>query len=133
MSIACYALHIRHPRAHVLPSLTATCQVCTISLKAGLSTYNRFARRTLYPPDSHPTQTDTHIMRMSRQAPAAVTGRLVCKLKAQRQEEGEHELEKCLAITQQLKIGRFILKIDGDGPVCAWLFSLASPRSPPRH
>jgi hypothetical protein len=27
MSIACYALHIRHPRAHILPSLTATCQL----------------------------------------------------------------------------------------------------------
>jgi hypothetical protein len=48
---------------------------------------------------------------------------LVCKLKAQRQEEGEHELAKCLAIAQQLKVGRFILKIDGEGPVCAWLFS----------
>jgi len=42
MSIACYALHIRHPRAHILPSLTATCQVCTVALKAGLSTYNTF-------------------------------------------------------------------------------------------
>src|SRR5262249_34977093 len=73
------------------------------------------------------------IMRMPRQAPAAVTGRLVGKLKAQRQEEGEHALEKCLAIAQQLKVGRFILKIDGDGPVGAWLFSLASHRSPPSH
>jgi hypothetical protein len=91
----------------------------------------RCARRTLYPPDGHPTQTDTHIMRMPRQAPAAMTGRLVCKLKAQRQEEGEHELAKCLAIAQQLKVGRFILKIDGEGPVCAWLFSLAAHRSPP--
>ena len=72
-------------------------------------------------------------MRMPRQAPAAVTGRLVSKLKANGQEEGEHELEKRLAIAKQLKVGRFILKIDGDGPVCAWLFSLASHRSPPSH
>src|SRR5215467_12886621 len=50
MSIACYALHIRHPRAQILPSLTATCQLCTVSLKAGLSTYNSFARGTLDAP-----------------------------------------------------------------------------------
>ena len=77
---------------------------------------DRFARRTLDAPDGHPTQTDTSIMRMPRQAPAAVTGRLVCKLKANGQEEGEHELEKRLAIAKQLKVGCFILKIDGNGP-----------------
>src|SRR5262249_23655567 len=43
-------------RCMFLLSLTATCQVCTVSLKAGLSTYNRFAPRTLDPPDGHPTQ-----------------------------------------------------------------------------
>src|SRR5262249_51698483 len=101
--------------------------------EAGEHREYRFARRTLYPPDGHPTQTDTHIMRMPRQASAAVTGRLVCKLKAQGQEEGEHELEKCLDIAQQLKVDLCILKIDGDGPVCAWLFRLASHRSPPSH
>src|SRR5438093_11018060 len=31
-------MHTRHPRAHVLLSLTATCQVWTVSLKAGQST-----------------------------------------------------------------------------------------------
>src|SRR5215471_2094976 len=30
--------------------------------------------------------------------------------------------EKRLPIAQELQIGRFVLKIDGDGPVCAWLF-----------
>src|SRR5262245_51019855 len=35
-------------RGMFLLSLTATCQVYTVSLKAVLYTYNRFARRTLY-------------------------------------------------------------------------------------
>src|SRR5678815_3574307 len=104
MSIMCYALHIRHPRAHILPSLTATCQLCTVSLKAGLSTYNGFACRALYPPDRDPTQTDADIMGVARQAPAAVTGRLVLELKAKRQHEGEDTLEKGFAITKELKV-----------------------------
>ena len=63
----------------------------------------------------------------------AVTGRLVGKLKAHGQEEGEHELEECLAIAQQLKVGRFSVKINGDSPVFAWLLSSASHGSPPGH
>src|SRR5262252_2231736 len=117
MSIACYALHIRHPRAHILPSLTATCQVCTVSLKAGLSTYNRFARRALYPPDGDSTQPDPDIMGVAGQAPTSATGRLVCELKANGHHEGEDTLQKRLAIAKQLKVGRFVSKIDGDGPV----------------
>jgi hypothetical protein len=109
MSIACYALHIRHPRAQILPSLTATCQLCTVSLKAGLSTYNRFARRALYPPDRDATQADTGVMGVPRQAPPATTGRLVLQLKAEGQDEGEDTFEECLAIVQQLEIGCFIL------------------------
>jgi hypothetical protein len=68
---------------------------------------------------------------MPRHAPSAVTGHLVSKLKAHGQEEGEHELEERLAIAQQLKVGRFILKINGDSPVFAWLFRSASHESPP--
>jgi hypothetical protein len=41
VSIACYGLHIRPPWVHVPASLTATCQVWTVSLKAGLYTYKR--------------------------------------------------------------------------------------------
>ena len=122
MSIACYALHIRHPRAHILPSLTATCQVCTVSLKAGLSTYNGFARGALDPPDGDATQADTGIMRVARQAPTAATRGLVCELKADGQDEGQHTFEKRLPIAQELQVGRFVVKINGDGPVCAWLF-----------
>ena len=63
-------------------------------------------------------------MRVARQAPAAATGRLVCELKAKRQNEGEDTLEKRLPIAKQLKVRCFILKIDGDGTVClvsVWL------------
>ena len=58
-------------------------------------------------------------MRVACQAPAAATGRLVFQLKAKGQEEGEHALEKRLAIVKQLKVRRFMLKIDSDGPVYA--------------
>ena len=85
-----------------LLSLTATCQVCTVSLKAGLSTYNRFTRRALDPPDSDPTHTETDIMRVACETPAPVTGGLVCELKAQGEEESAHEFHKGLAVAQQL-------------------------------
>ena len=48
------------------------------------------------------------------------------QLKAKGQEEGEHELEKCLAIVKQLKVRRFMLKIDGDGPIFAGLTGTGS-------
>ena len=80
---------------------------------------HRFARRTLDTPDGDPTQTDTDVMRVARQAPAAATGRLVFELKAEGQDEGEDTFEKRLAIAKQLKVGRFVLKIDGDGAVFA--------------
>jgi len=38
-SIRCFGLETRTPRVHVLPSLTAPCQVCALSLQAGQSTY----------------------------------------------------------------------------------------------
>jgi hypothetical protein len=49
-SIKCLCLHARTPRVHVLPSLTATCQVCALSLKAGQSTYKEFAADRLQRP-----------------------------------------------------------------------------------
>jgi len=72
-------------------------------------------------------------MRMPRQAPTAVTGRLVGKLQAHGQEEGEDALEERLAIAKQMKVGGFILKINGDSPVFTWLFRSASHGSPPGH
>jgi hypothetical protein len=122
MSIACYALHIRHPRAHFLPSLTATCQVCTVSLKAGLSTYNGFARRALDTPDRETTQADTGVMGVTRQAPAPATGGRMCELKAHGEEKSEDTFDKRLAVCNQAKVGRFIAKIDSDGAVCSRRF-----------
>ena len=106
-----------------LLSLTATCQVCTVSLKAGLSTYNRFARSALDTPDSETTQADTQVMRVPCHAPSAVTARLVFELQAQSQEESHDAFDKRLAVAQGLNVGGFVVKIDGDGPVFAGLVS----------
>src|SRR2546425_1203321 len=116
-----------------LLSLTATYQVCSVSLKAGQSTYNRFARGALETPDSDPTQTDTHVMRVARQASAAATGRLVFQLKPQREDERQHQFHKGLAVAKQLKVGRFILEISSDGPVFARRFGRCAHVLPPGH
>jgi hypothetical protein len=100
------------------------------SLKPGLLIYNevrqdrehRVTRGALEPPESDPAQTDPGVMRVAGQAPTAATRGLVCELKADRQDEGQHTFDKGLPIAQELQGGRFVLKIDGDGPVCAWLF-----------
>jgi len=39
------------------------------------------------------------------------------ELKAQGEEKGHHTFDKGLAISQELKVGRFVLKINGDGAV----------------
>jgi hypothetical protein len=57
------------------------------------------------------------------QAPTAATGRLVLELKAQGEHEGEDQFHKGLAVAQQLKVGGFILEINGEGPVFAGLAS----------
>jgi hypothetical protein len=93
---------------------------------------HHFARRALYPPDGHPTQTDTDIMRMPRQAPASMTGRLVCELKAQGEEKGDHQCDKRLAVVKQLNVGRFIVEIDGDGVVVSRLCGCCGPWVTPR-
>ena len=62
-----------------------------------------------------------------------MTGRFVFQLQAKRQEEGEHALEKRLAITKQLHVGGFVLEIDGDRPIFAGLAGLFWHGSPSRH
>ena len=89
----------------------------TVSLKAGLYTYNRFARRALDAPDGDPTQPDTRIMRMACQAPSPATGRLVLELKAEGEKERQHTFEKRLAISHQAAVGGFVSKINGDSAV----------------
>ena len=62
-------------------------------------------------------------MRVARQAPTAATGCLVCELKAKGQEKGEDAFDKRLAVAKQLKVGSFILEINGESPVFAGLAS----------
>ena len=84
---------------------------------------HRATRGALDAPDREPAQADTGIMGVARQAPTATTGRLVCQLKAQGQDKGEHAFDKRFAIAQELTIGGFVVKIDGDGPIGAGLVS----------
>jgi hypothetical protein len=54
----------------------------------------------------------------------------VFQLKAKGQEKGEHAFDKRLAVAKQLIVGRFVVKIDGDGPVVAGLAGGVSYGSP---
>src|SRR4029453_17830567 len=91
------------------------------------------ARGALKPPDGDPTQTDPHIMGVARQAPAPATGGFVFQLKAEGYDEGEDTFQECLAITQQLEVGRFALEIDGDSAVIAGLASSVAHGSSSRQ
>jgi hypothetical protein len=69
-------------------------------------------------------------MRVACETPAPATGGFVCELKAEGEEESEHEFNKDLAIAKQLKVGRFVSKIDSDGPVFAGPFGYCAHVSP---
>src|SRR6266700_1419565 len=75
---------------------------------------HRFTRGTLHAPNSEPTQADSNIMGVARQAPAATTAGLVCELKTEGEEKSEDEFDKCLAIVHQLKVSGVIVEIDGN-------------------
>ena len=92
---------------------------------------DRLAGGALDAPDGETTQADPGVMGVAREAPAAATGRLVEELKAKGEDERQDELDKRLAIAQQLKVGGFIMEIDGDGAVLAGRFG-ACPMSHPR-
>ena len=89
-----------------------------------------FTPRTLETPDADPTQADPDIMGVAGQASTSTTGRFVCELKAQGQDEGHHTFDKRLAISKQSKVGRLVSKIDGNGAVSAGLASGVSHGSP---
>src|SRR5215813_6189791 len=80
---------------------------------------NRFTCGALDTPDGKTTQPDTGIVGVAGQAPALAAAGLVEELKAEREEKREHELDKRLGVTQELKVRRLVLKIDSDGPVLA--------------
>ena len=69
-------------------------------------------------------------MGVAGETPTAVTRGLVCELKAQGEEKGCHTFDKGLAIAQELQVGRFILKINGDGAVVPCPFARLSHVSP---
>src|SRR6516162_6593339 len=94
---------------------------------------HRMTHRALETPDGHPTQAYAEIMRVARQASATTTHRLVFQLKAKGQDKCDHKFDKCLAIAKQLKVGRFILKINRDGAVFAGPFGCYTHVSPPGH
>ena len=52
------------------------------------------------------------------------------ELKAKGEEEGEDELDKRFAVARELKVGGFIVEIDGDGAVVAGRFGGLSHVSP---
>jgi hypothetical protein len=91
---------------------------------------HRTTRGALDAPDGDSTQANTDIMGVARQAPAPATGGLVFELKAKGHHEGEDTFEERLAIVKQLHVGRFVLKIDGDGPVYASLAGCGSHGHP---
>ena len=94
---------------------------------------HRFTRRTLYPPDGDPTETDADIMRMACETPAPAPGGLVLELKAKRHDEGDDTFEERLTIAKQLEVRRFAPEMDDDGTVCAHLFGCFVHGSPPGH
>jgi hypothetical protein len=87
---------------------------------------DRLARGALYAPDGEPAQSHPSIMGVSGQTPTTGAGRLVGELKAQGEEKGQDEFDKCLAIVHQLHVGGWLLEIDRDGTVVAGRFSALS-------
>jgi len=94
---------------------------------------HRCACRALETPDRDATQTDTPIMRMTRQALSPITGRLVWELKAEDQEAGEHPFDTRLAVFDQAAGGRFVSKITGDGAVFSRRFGRCAHGLPRCH
>src|SRR5215831_19396832 len=90
----------------------------------------RTTRGALHPPDGETTQPDTGIMGVAGETPTPATGRLMFQLQAKGEEKGEHTFDKRFAVAQQLHIGRFVLKINGDSPVFAGLTGSGSHGSP---
>jgi hypothetical protein len=73
--------------------------------------------RTLETPDGDSAEVDSDVMGVVCQVPPAVTGALVDELKADGQNDSQHPFEKRLAITKQVRVGRFIVEIDSDRAV----------------
>lgn len=100
------------------------------SLKPGLLIYNEVREHgapcspwgALKPPQGEPTETDTGIMGLARQAPTAAPGGLVEAWQAQRQEQGEDAFDQRLPIAKERTVRGVGSNINRDGPVCSGLF-----------
>ena len=90
-----------------------------------------FARGALDTPDGEPTQAETGIVGVARQAPTRAAAGLMGELEAQRKDEGEDKIDKRLGVVEKRKVGRLIVKVDGDGPVVACRYGGLSHVSPP--
>ena len=92
---------------------------------------DRFASGALNAPDGEAAEANPSVMRMASQSTTAITARFVGELKAQGEDEGQHELDKCFGVVKELQVGGFIVEIDGEGAVFAFRFgSLAHVSSP---
>ena len=67
---------------------------------------------------------------MPCQALASATARLVRELNVQSEEVSHNAFDKRLAVAKELKVGGFVVKIDGDGPVFASLARGAAHGAP---
>jgi hypothetical protein len=92
-----------------------------------------FTGRALQTPDHDPTQPDPDIMGVARQASAPITGRLVFQLKANGQNKGEDTFDQRLAVCNEVEVGRFVSKIDGDSAVLSPWFGRRTHVSSPCH
>jgi hypothetical protein len=90
----------------------------------------RFARGALDTPDREPPQPDTGIVRVARQAVPCVAAGFVEELKADREKEGEDELDKRCRVGYEDNLGRLIAEVDGNRPVVACRCSGLSHGSP---
>ena len=101
---------------HVRPHLSVAQDQVRQDGKHGL------ACRALDTPDGEPTQAETGIVGVARQAPTRAAAGLVEELKADGEEEGQDKLDTRLGGAQERSVGRLIVEIDGDGAVFACHF-----------
>jgi len=92
---------------------------------------NGFTPRAWEAPDAESAEALSPIMRVASQPTTAVTGRWVGERNPESEAEGQDNLDDCLAIVKELRVGGFIVEIDGDGAVVAFGFGGLCPVSSP--
>ena len=92
---------------------------------------HRFARRALDTPDGKPTQAETGIVGVTREAPTRAAAGRVEELKTDREEEGQDKRDKRFGGVKELAVGRFMVEMNGDRAVFACHFGGLAPVSSP--